>query len=66
MEILNLLSTGAKNTDIAEQLSLSVHTIKTHIYQGFVKTFGNPLMGTSGAENRGTVFILVYGMEIKV
>jgi LuxR family transcriptional regulator of csgAB operon len=37
MEILNLLSTGAKNTDIAEQLSLSVHTIKTHIYHIYKK-----------------------------
>ena len=36
-EILNLLSTGAKNTDIAEQLSLSVHTIKTHIYHIYKK-----------------------------
>jgi len=37
MEILNLLSTGAKNTDIAKQLSLSVHTIKTHIYHIYKK-----------------------------
>ena len=37
MEILNLLSTGAKNTDIADQLSLSVHTIKTHIYHIYKK-----------------------------
>ncbi len=37
MEILNLLSTGAKNTDIAEQLCLSVHTIKTHIYHIYKK-----------------------------
>lgn len=37
MEILNLLSTGAKNTDIAEKLCLSVHTIKTHIYHIYKK-----------------------------
>ncbi len=37
LEILNLLSTGAKNTDIADTLSLSVHTIKTHIYHIYKK-----------------------------
>lgn len=37
MEILHLLTTGAKNTDIADELSLSVHTIKTHIYHIYKK-----------------------------
>jgi LuxR family transcriptional regulator of csgAB operon len=37
IEILNLLATGAKNTDIAQDLSLSVHTIKTHIYHIYKK-----------------------------
>ncbi|MCG6935997.1 MAG: response regulator transcription factor [Proteobacteria bacterium] len=37
MEILHLLTTGAKNTDIASELSLSVHTIKTHIYHIYKK-----------------------------
>jgi len=37
MEILNLLTTGAKNTDIADKLCLSVHTIKTHIYHIYKK-----------------------------
>jgi len=32
VEILDLIATGAKNADIAGNLSLSVHTIKTHIY----------------------------------
>ncbi len=37
LEILQLLATGAKNTDIAAELSLSVHTIKTHIYHIYKK-----------------------------
>lgn len=37
MEILHLLTTGAKNTDIADELNLSVHTIKTHIYHIYKK-----------------------------
>lgn len=37
VEILNLIATGAKNTDIASNLCLSVHTIKTHIYHIYKK-----------------------------
>jgi len=37
LEILQLLATGAKNTDIAAELNLSVHTIKTHIYHIYKK-----------------------------
>lgn len=37
IEILSLIATGAKNTDIAQNLSLSVHTIKTHIYHIYKK-----------------------------
>ena len=37
IEILNLIATGAKNSDIARKLSLSVHTIKTHIYHIYKK-----------------------------
>lgn len=37
IEILNLIATGAKNSDIARSLSLSVHTIKTHIYHIYKK-----------------------------
>ena len=37
IEILNLIATGAKNTDIATNLCLSVHTIKTHIYHIYKK-----------------------------
>ena len=37
IQILNMLTTGAKNNDIAENLCLSVHTIKTHIYHIYKK-----------------------------
>ncbi len=37
IEVLRVMATGAKNTDIAEQLNLSPHTIKTHIYNIFKK-----------------------------
>lgn len=37
IQILNMLTTGAKNIDIADNLCLSVHTIKTHIYHIYKK-----------------------------
>ena len=37
IQILNLLTTGAKNSEIANDLCLSVHTIKTHIYNIYKK-----------------------------
>ena len=37
IEILSLMALGAKNEDIAEQLFVSVNTIKTHIYNIFKK-----------------------------
>lgn len=37
IEVLRVMATGAKNTDIAEKLNLSPHTIKTHIYNIFKK-----------------------------
>ncbi len=36
-QILNLTSTGATNTEIAERLNVSMHTVKTHIYNLFKK-----------------------------
>jgi len=36
-QILKLTATGATNTEIAEQLSVSMHTVKTHIYNLFKK-----------------------------
>lgn len=37
IEVLRVMATGAKNTEIAERLNLSPHTIKTHIYNIFKK-----------------------------
>lgn len=37
IQILNLLSTGAKNTEIAQKMCLSIHTVKTHIYHIYKK-----------------------------
>lgn len=37
IEVLRVMAAGAKNTDIAETLNLSPHTIKTHIYNIFKK-----------------------------
>ena len=36
-EVLMLVATGASNGEIAEQLCLSTHTIKTHLYNLFQK-----------------------------
>ena len=37
VEVLKVMATGAKNSDIACSLNLSPHTIKTHIYNIFKK-----------------------------
>lgn len=37
IQILQLTSTGATNTEIADQLNVSMHTVKTHIYNLFKK-----------------------------
>lgn len=37
LEVLQVMATGAKNSEIATTLSLSPHTIKTHIYNIFKK-----------------------------
>ena len=37
IEVLSVLATGAKNSEIAERLDLSPHTVKTHIYNIFKK-----------------------------
>lgn len=37
MQILNMLATGAKNSEIAHKMCLSIHTIKTHIYHIYKK-----------------------------
>lgn len=37
VEVLRVMATGASNSDIALQLGLSPHTVKTHIYNIFKK-----------------------------
>lgn len=37
IEVLRVMAAGAKNTEIADKLNLSPHTIKTHIYNIFKK-----------------------------
>lgn len=37
MEIISLLSTGASNTEIADKLFVSEHTVKSHLYNIFRK-----------------------------
>lgn len=37
IEVLRVMAAGAKNTEIADRLNLSPHTIKTHIYNIFKK-----------------------------
>jgi LuxR family transcriptional regulator of csgAB operon len=36
-EILNCVATGASNKDIAEKMCISLHTVKTHLYNIFKK-----------------------------
>ncbi|MGO2074857.1 MAG: response regulator transcription factor [Pseudoalteromonas sp.] len=36
--IIALMSNGSKNKEIAEELSISPHTVKTHLYSAFRKT----------------------------
>ena len=36
-EIMNLISKGAKNAEIADQLTISPHTVKTHLYNIYKK-----------------------------
>ena len=37
IEILKVMSTGARNVEIADSLNLSPHTVKTHVYNIFKK-----------------------------
>jgi len=37
LEILNLLTEGYRNKEIADKLSISLHTVKTHIYHIYEK-----------------------------
>ncbi|MGR5861893.1 response regulator transcription factor [Bacillus pacificus] len=37
LEVLKVLSTGAKNKEIAERLCISISTVKTHIINIYAK-----------------------------
>lgn len=47
LKIIELVATGARNKEIAEQLNISAHTVKTHLSSIFRKT---------GARNRVELF----------
>ena len=35
--VVNLIAQGATNRDVATQLHLSLHTVKTHVHNAFAK-----------------------------
>jgi DNA-binding CsgD family transcriptional regulator len=37
LKVVNLIAQGATNRDVASQLHLSVHTVKTHVHNAFAK-----------------------------
>jgi DNA-binding CsgD family transcriptional regulator len=37
LKVVNLIATGATNRDVAEQLHLSLHTVKNHVHNAFAK-----------------------------
>ncbi|MCW2664561.1 MAG: regulatory protein, partial [Mycobacterium sp.] len=37
LTVVNLIAQGATNRDVAEQLHLSLHTVKTHLHNAFAK-----------------------------
>jgi DNA-binding CsgD family transcriptional regulator len=37
LKVVNLIAAGATNREVATQLHLSVHTVKTHVHNAFGK-----------------------------
>jgi DNA-binding CsgD family transcriptional regulator len=37
LTVVNLIAQGVTNRDVAEQLHLSLHTVKTHVHNAFAK-----------------------------
>ena len=37
LKVINLIEQGATNRDVATQLHLSLHTVKTHVHNAFAK-----------------------------
>jgi DNA-binding NarL/FixJ family response regulator len=55
VEILGLIAQGLTNTEIAERLFLSNHTVKTHINRIFAKTGSRDRVAAIGyAQRHGT------------
>jgi len=52
IQILQLTATGATNTEIADKLNVSMHTVKTHIYNLFKKLgVGNRMQAVNWAQD---------------
>lgn len=37
LKMVNIIAQGATNRDVADQLHLSLHTVKTHVHNAFAK-----------------------------
>jgi DNA-binding CsgD family transcriptional regulator len=37
LKVVNLIAQGVTNRDVASQLHLSLHTVKTHVHNAFAK-----------------------------
>ncbi len=60
LEIVTLLVSGASNTEIAEKLFVSEHTVKSHLYNLFRKiNVHNRIQATNWArQNLGTIPVM--------
>jgi DNA-binding CsgD family transcriptional regulator len=54
LKVVNLIAQGATNRDVAEQLHLSLHTVKTHVHNAFAKL---------GVNSREQLTRLMHGSE---
>ena len=54
LTVVNLIAQGATNRDVAERLHLSLHTVKTHVHNAFVKL---------GINSREQLTLLMRGSE---
>lgn len=60
IQILQLTATGATNTEIADQLNVSMHTVKTHIYNLFKKLgVANRMQAVNWAQDHLEEFVQV-------
>jgi DNA-binding CsgD family transcriptional regulator len=54
LKVVNLIAQGATNREVAEQLHLSLHTVKTHVHNAFAKL---------GVNSREQLTRLMHGSE---